>query len=153
MNPLREFPLLVVVAFPPNPTTNAVIIALLPPINSKKPSQIALTIKDLSLPMSGRRTLKFQLTSCLSGLSIILFLKSSFCKIMPMSQWKQCLKLALVWSSQTTRKFTGRLVLVNEKGDCPKKKQQTTQPKIENELHKQHLTNSSVFYCQCPIVV
>ena len=31
MNPLREFPLLVVVAFPPNPTTNAVIMALLPP--------------------------------------------------------------------------------------------------------------------------
>lgn len=35
MNPLRELPLLVVAAFPPNPTTNAVIIALLPPAKRK----------------------------------------------------------------------------------------------------------------------
>ena len=31
MNPLREFPRFVVAAFPPNPTTSAVMIALLPP--------------------------------------------------------------------------------------------------------------------------
>ena len=30
-NPLRELPLFVVAAFPPKPTTNAVIIALFPP--------------------------------------------------------------------------------------------------------------------------
>jgi len=36
MNPLREFPLLVVAAFPPNPTTSAVIIALLPPTKRAK---------------------------------------------------------------------------------------------------------------------
>ena len=35
MNPLREFPLFVVVAFPPKPTTNAVIIALLPPVKEQ----------------------------------------------------------------------------------------------------------------------
>jgi len=35
-NPLREFPLLVVAAFPPNPTTSAVIIALLPPAKTAK---------------------------------------------------------------------------------------------------------------------
>ena len=35
MNPLREFPLFVVVALPPKPTTNAVMIALLPPREEK----------------------------------------------------------------------------------------------------------------------
>ena len=34
-NPLRELPLFVVAAFPPKPTTNAVIIALFPPRENK----------------------------------------------------------------------------------------------------------------------
>ena len=52
MNPLREFPLLVVAAFPPNPTTSAVIIALFPPAKRAKGKQSLVpfqTIFEISI--------------------------------------------------------------------------------------------------------
>ena len=67
-----------------------------------------------------------------------------------------CLKLAVVWLSQMTRKFAGRLVFGKMKRLVARKKKQQqrkTQPKIENELHKQHPSHSMVFCCQCLIEV